>query len=70
MKKNNLISESYRQANEKLHNSDSYGESNISLNQRMTQIIKYCHEKKLCQSVLDYGCGKGLLIRRLKALGI
>lgn len=67
MKKNRqLISEEYRNINISLHESDVYGEKNHSINDRVLHAIDACLQIGMCKSTLDYGCGKGVLIKKLR----
>ena len=61
-----LISEEYRNINISLHESDVYGEKNHSINDRVLYAIDACLQIGMCKSTLDYGCGKGVLIKKLR----
>ena len=65
-KEKSLISDNYKSINQGLHNNTNYGANNHSVNERMLKVIAALANQKLCKSVLDYGCGKGLLVRDLK----
>ena len=57
----NLISESYREQNKKLHEGGEYG---ISGHKHVTQ-IKYLSENLMTVDILDYGCGQRSLEQAL-----
>ena len=61
-----LISDNYKKINQNLHHDTVYGELNHSINERVLKIIEAAIKAKICNSVLDYGCGKGLLVKKLK----
>ena len=61
----NLISPEYKLVNQKLHDSKNYGEQNHGINEKIVEIFAAISRKNLCNSILDYGCGKGLLIKKL-----
>lgn len=56
-----LISEDYKQQNKKLHENPSYGISSSKWANEITQIARQYG----ALSILDYGCGKGLLKKTL-----
>ncbi|WP_157063890.1 class I SAM-dependent methyltransferase [Methylobacterium tarhaniae] len=61
------ISESYRQQNAELHNRyASYGTSSKRWHDKVNELSEKLNPK----SILDYGCGKGLLAAGLPALSI
>ena len=64
------ISESYKKENELLHmqrdDGKRYGESNFTLNNKTCKVVEIMCQQKIISSVLDYGCGKGLLIEQLE----
>lgn len=57
-----LISAEYVELNKKMHEDSDFGNSECSL--YMVDVIKryYLHEN--CKSLLDYGCGKGVLKKK------
>ena len=65
MNEKTLISNDYKNANQNLHNNHIYGQENHSINDRIIKIIGAASRIKMCKSVLDYGCGKGLLVKSL-----
>jgi hypothetical protein len=60
-----LISQAYIKENQALHETTNFGQTNHSINKRISAIIHAASNKGVCDSVLDYGCGKGLLIQQL-----
>ena len=63
--KKSLISTDYKTLNQNLHSKKTYGEENHSINYRIVKTIDAAIRIKMCKSVLDYGCGKGLLVKKL-----
>ena len=62
-----LISEEYKRLNSKLHSdSEEYGNRNNFLCEHLPGSISIIHKLFKCNSVLDYGCGKGLIVRSLQ----
>ena len=67
MPENKLISEEYKALNSQLHaNSEEYGNRNSFLSEKLPETISLIHKLFKCASVLDYGCGKGLIIKSLQ----
>jgi hypothetical protein len=65
-----LISDQQRQLNEALHQqNDQYGNraDGAGMAGRLPEALRRMHELGLCNSVLDYGTGKGKLVQRLQA---
>jgi 2-polyprenyl-3-methyl-5-hydroxy-6-metoxy-1,4-benzoquinol methylase len=61
------ITEEYREANKRLHEiNERYGTSGAKWARKVSQLV----QSTGCTSVLDYGCGKGLLAAALPELGI
>jgi 2-polyprenyl-3-methyl-5-hydroxy-6-metoxy-1,4-benzoquinol methylase len=56
-----LISESYREQNRELHNNPNYGTSSA----KWVNEVRGIAQTYAAQSILDYGCGKGLLKQSL-----
>ena len=66
MSNNNLISEDYKSLNEKLHeSSEEFGNKNNFLARELPISIAILHKLFNYKSVLDYGCGKGLILDAL-----
>lgn len=63
--KNPLISNDYKENNKLLHKQSNYGQTNHSINTKITKIVEAASRQKICGSILDYGCGKGLLVEQL-----
>lgn len=58
-----MISEEYRKLNQELHESNpQYGSHGHDDLKKIKQLIKVYH----CHSVLDYGCGKATLSKKLR----
>ena len=67
MSDNNLISDSYKSLNEKLHEShEEFGNRNNFLAKELPVSIGILHKLFGYNSILDYGCGKGLILDALK----
>ena len=71
----NLISDDYRSLNTKLHEtSEEYGNRNSFLARELPTSIAILRKLFSYTSVLDYGCGKGLILesldKKLKPLGM
>ena len=63
----NFISEEYKSLNTKLHSdSEEYGNRNNYLCDQLPTSISIIHKLFNCMSVLDYGCGKGMIVRSLR----
>lgn len=63
-----LISEEYKTLNSKLHSdSEEYGNRNNFLCEHLPASISIIHKLFKCNSVLDYGCGKGMIVRSLES---
>ena len=63
----NFISEEYKSLNTKLHSdSEEYGNRNTYLCDQLPPSISIIHKLFKCDSVLDYGCGKGMMVRSLR----
>lgn len=65
-----VISNAQRQLNAALHQQDdNYGNraNGAGLATRLPAALRRMHELGLCNSVLDYGTGKGALVQRLRA---
>ena len=65
----NPISEQQLALNRSLHESDpDFGnrDSAAGLASRLPLALLRMHENNMCSSVLDYGTGKGLLVKRLR----
>ena len=63
----NFISEEYKSLNTKLHSdSEEYGNRNSYLCDQLPPSISIIHKLFKCDSVLDYGCGKGMMVRSLR----
>lgn len=65
-----LISDQQRRLNESLHQKNSnYGNraDGAGMAGRLPEALRRMHELGICNSVLDYGTGKGKLVERLKA---
>jgi hypothetical protein len=65
-----LISEQQRKLNQALHQqNDHYGNraDGAGMAGRLPEALRRMHELGLCNSVLDYGTGKGKLVQRLQA---
>lgn len=61
------ITEEYREANKRLHEiNERYGTSGAKWARKVSQLVQSTGSS----SVLDYGCGKGLLAAALPELGI
>lgn len=62
---NNIVSNKYTKEYKKLHeNNKNYGQSSNNFLEELKLIIEYLKPK----SILDYGCGKGILIDKIKEL--
>src|SRR5574343_713777 len=62
-----LISEHYREQNRQLHaQNEHYGTGGA----KHIENVLYLCEVNGCKTVLDYGCGKGLLVKALKEKGL
>lgn len=67
MSSTDLISEEYKALNSKLHSdSQEYGNNNDYLCEHLPGSISIVHKLFKCNSVLDYGCGKGMIVRSLQ----
>ena len=55
-----LISDSYKKANQKLHESSNYGNVNQYIENKPLNIVRGLAKAGFCKSVLDYGCGRGI----------
>lgn len=67
MENSSLISEKYKKLNSKLHSdSEEYGNRNNFLCEQLPTSIAIIHKLFKCKSVLDYGCGKGMIVRSLE----
>ena len=67
MSNTELISEEYKTLNSELHSdSEEYGNRNNFLSERLPTSISIIHKLFKCNSVLDYGCGKGMIVRSLE----
>lgn len=64
-KNENLITNAYVKENQLLHETTNFGQQNHSINNRIVEIVHAASERGICNSVLDYGCGKGLLVKQL-----
>ena len=63
----NLISDDYQLLNEALHNdNEEYGNRNNILSRRLPTACMSLHKHFNLESILDYGCGKGLIIKSLQ----
>ena len=66
MSNNNLISEEYRSLNAELHeSSEEFGNKNNFLARELPVSIAILNKLFNYKSVLDYGCGKGLILDAL-----
>ena len=62
-----LISDEYRAINNDLHSKKTnYGNNNNYLANQLPPIIRLLHKTHAYNSVLDYGCGKGVILDALK----
>lgn len=62
----NLISEEYKKMNQHLHKDHSnYGNQNHFLSQHLPSVCNALNKHYGYKSILDYGCGKGLIIDSL-----
>ena len=67
MSSQQLISNEYKELNEKLHrNSSEYGNQNTYLSGHIPETIEILSKLYGFSSVLDYGCGKGLIVESLR----
>ena len=67
MSNQQLISNEYKELNEKLHrNSSEYGNRNTYLSKNLPETIEILSKLYGFSSVLDYGCGKGLIVESLR----
>ena len=62
----NLISKDYKAINQYMHDNKNYGETNHFINDRILNVVISASKQNACNSILDYGCGKGLLIKKLR----
>lgn len=68
MQNSELISKEYKILNSKLHrDSDEYGNRNNFLCNQLPTSIAIINKLFKCNSVLDYGCGKGMIVRALQS---
>ena len=75
MSTGNLISDDYKSLNEQLHEAhEEFGNRNDFLARELPTSIAILHKLFKYNSVLDYGCGKGLILeslnKKLHPLGI